>query len=194
LVDLGLQRIRILTNNPRSSSAWPPMASKSWNASRSRCRRRTRTTAISRQSATSSGTSSKICDPARWPRAAKPAFNGSGTEERVSQVFEGAPDARGLKFALVVARFNELFTEQLLSGAFDCLRRHGAAPADLHVVRVPGSFEVPLAAKTAAETGRYDAVVCIAAVVRGATPHFDLVANEVASGVAQAILATGLPL
>lgn len=109
------------------------------------------------------------------------------------QGYAGALDASGLKFALVVSRFNELFTDKLLAGAIDCLNRHGADPDDLDVIVVPGSFEVPLAAKTAAETGRYHAVVCIAAVIRGATPHFDLVAGEVAKGVAQVGLSTGVP-
>jgi 6,7-dimethyl-8-ribityllumazine synthase len=109
-------------------------------------------------------------------------------------VYEGALDARGLKVAIVVARFNELFTDKLLGGAIDCLQRHGARPEDLDVVRVPGSFEVPLAAKVAAESGRYDAIVCIAAVIRGATPHFDLVAGEITKGVAQVGLATGVPV
>ncbi len=109
-------------------------------------------------------------------------------------VYEGALDARGLKVAIVVARFNELFTDKLLGGAIDCLQRHGARPDDLDVVRVPGSFEVPLAAKVAAESGRYDAVVCIAAVIRGATPHFDLVAGEITKGVAHVALATGVPV
>ena len=109
------------------------------------------------------------------------------------QGYAGALDASGLKIALVVSRFNELFTDKLLAGAIDCLNRHGADPDDLDVIVVPGSFEVPLAAKTAAETGRYHAVVCIAAVIRGATPHFDLVAGEVAKGVAHVGLSTGVP-
>jgi 6,7-dimethyl-8-ribityllumazine synthase len=108
--------------------------------------------------------------------------------------YEGSLDARGLRVAIVVARFNELFTDQLLAGAVDCLRRHGAADDDVDVVRVPGSFEVPLAAQAAAASGRYDAVVCVAAVIRGATPHFDLVAKQVAQGVASVALATGVPV
>jgi 6,7-dimethyl-8-ribityllumazine synthase len=109
------------------------------------------------------------------------------------QFHEGALDARDQRLALVVSRFNELFTDKLLSGALDCLKRHGADDRNLHVVRVPGSFEVPLAAKTLAESGRFDAVVCLGAVIRGATPHFDLVAGEIAKGVAQVALATGVP-
>lgn len=110
------------------------------------------------------------------------------------QFHEGALEARDHRVALVVARFNELFTDKLLAGALDCLARHGAEDRNLHVVRVPGSFEVPLAAKTLAESGDYDAVVCLAAVIRGATPHFDLVAAEIAKGVAQVGLATGVPV
>jgi 6,7-dimethyl-8-ribityllumazine synthase len=110
------------------------------------------------------------------------------------QTYEGALDAREHRMALVVSRFNELFTEKLLAGALDCLKRHGAEERNLHVVRVPGSFEVPLMAKALAESGRYDAVVCLAAVIRGATPHFDLVAAEIAKGVAQVGLATGVPV
>ena len=110
------------------------------------------------------------------------------------QIHEGTLDARGHKVALVVSRFNELFTEKLLGGALDCLVRHGASDADLHVVRVPGSFEVPLAARKLAESGRFDAVVCLAAVIRGATPHFDHVATELTKGIAHVGLATGLPV
>lgn len=110
------------------------------------------------------------------------------------QTYEGALDAREHRMALVVSRFNELFTDKLLAGALDCLKRHGAEERNLHVVRVPGSFEVPLMAKALAESGRYDAVVCLAAVIRGATPHFDLVAAEIAKGVAQVGLATGVPV
>jgi 6,7-dimethyl-8-ribityllumazine synthase len=110
------------------------------------------------------------------------------------QFHEGALDAREHRVALVVSRFNELFTEKLLAGALDCLKRHGADDRNLHVVRVPGSFEVPLAAKVLAESGRHDAVVCVAAVIRGATPHFDLVAGEIARGIGQVALATGVPV
>jgi 6,7-dimethyl-8-ribityllumazine synthase len=110
------------------------------------------------------------------------------------QFHEGTLDARDHKVGLVVARFNEMFTERLLEGALDCLKRHGAEDRNLHVVRVPGSFEVPLAAKTLAESGRFDAVVCLAAVIRGATPHFDYVAGEITKGIAQVGLATGVPV
>lgn len=109
------------------------------------------------------------------------------------QFHEGSLDARELRVGLVVARFNELFTNQLLEGALDCLKRHGADDRNVQVVRVPGSFEVPLAAKVLAESGHVDAVVCLGAVIRGATAHFDLVAGEIAKGVAQVSLTTGVP-
>jgi len=110
------------------------------------------------------------------------------------RTYEGALDARGLRVALVLGRFNEIIGERLLAGALDCLRRHGAAEDDLHVVRVPGAFELPLAAKTLASSGQYDAVVCLGAVIRGQTPHFDLVAGEAARGVARAAFETGVPV
>ncbi len=112
----------------------------------------------------------------------------------MGQVYEGALIGQGLRFALVVARFNEFITNRLLAGAQDALRRHGVAEEDVDVVWVPGSFEIPLAAKRLAESGRYDAVICLGAVIRGATPHFDYVAGEVAKGVATAALSTGVPV
>jgi len=110
------------------------------------------------------------------------------------QETSGNLDARDHRVALVVARFNEFITTKLQDGALDCLRRHGAEERNLHVIHVPGSFEVPLAARTLAAGGQFDAVVCLGAVVRGATPHFDLVAQAVARGVAEAGLATGVPV
>lgn len=110
------------------------------------------------------------------------------------QEISGNLDARDHRIAIVVARFNEFITAKLQDGALDCLRRHGAEDRNLHVVHVPGSFEVPLAARTLAAGGQFDAVVCLGAVVRGATPHFDLVAQAVARGVAEAGLATGVPV
>ena len=105
----------------------------------------------------------------------------------------GKLTAEGLKTALVVSRFNDFITERLLVGAVDALVRHGASKDDIDVVRVPGSFEVPLAAQKLAESGRYDAVVCLGAVVRGQTPHFEYIAAEVAKGVAQVAMKTGVP-
>jgi len=107
---------------------------------------------------------------------------------------EGRLDAKGLRLALVVSRFNELISERLLQGALDCLRRHGAADEALRVVRVPGSFEMPLAAKKIAGSGKVDAVICLGAVIRGETQHFELVAGEAARGVARASLETGVPV
>jgi 6,7-dimethyl-8-ribityllumazine synthase len=112
----------------------------------------------------------------------------------MSKVYEGQLDARGLKLALVLSRFNSFITERLLEGAMDALKRHGGEDQDWSVVRVPGAFELPLAAKKLAEGGRYDAVVALGAVIRGATPHFDYVAAEVAKGLAQVSLQSGVPV
>ncbi|MBK9517612.1 MAG: 6,7-dimethyl-8-ribityllumazine synthase [Anaeromyxobacter sp.] len=101
------------------------------------------------------------------------------------KVHEGTLIATGLKVALVVSRFNSLITEQLLAGAVDTLRRHGAADADLEVFRCPGTFELPAVLKRVALSGRFDAVVALGAVIRGGTPHFDYVAGEATKGVAQ---------
>jgi len=106
---------------------------------------------------------------------------------------EGVLNAAGKRFALVVSRYNEFFSRRLLDGAQDCLLRHGAAPADIEVFRTPGSFEIPLVAKKVAETGRFQAVVCLGAVLRGQTAHFDFVAAEVAKGVSRVCLETGVP-
>jgi len=105
---------------------------------------------------------------------------------------EGGFIGKGLRMGVVVARFNDLLTEELLKGALDCFERHGVEKVD--VVRVPGSFEIPLVAKKMAESGKYDAVLALGAVVRGETKHFDLVANEVAKGVAKVSLDTGVPV
>jgi len=110
------------------------------------------------------------------------------------KVTEGRLEAKGAKFALVVSRFNSFICERLLEGAIDALIRHGASDEDLHVVRVPGSFEIPLVAKKLAEAGRYDAVICLGAVIRGATPHFDYVSAEVSKGIASASMETGVPI
>ncbi|MBM4284543.1 MAG: 6,7-dimethyl-8-ribityllumazine synthase [Deltaproteobacteria bacterium] len=107
---------------------------------------------------------------------------------------EGVLRGEGLKFALIVSRFNAFITERLLEGALDCLRRHGVGEGDLTIVRVPGAWEIPLAAKHLVQSGRYDAVVCLGAVIRGSTPHFDYVAAEVSKGVAQVGLDAGIPV
>jgi len=103
-------------------------------------------------------------------------------------------DAAGRRFALVAARFNEFITTRLIDGALDTLTRHGADPACITQVWVPGSFEIPLAAQKLAQSGRCDAVICLGCVIRGQTPHFDYVAGEAAKGIAQVALATGVPV
>jgi len=112
----------------------------------------------------------------------------------MSKVHEGFLDAKGLRFGLVCSRFNHFITDRLLEGALDALRRHGADENDLEIVRVPGSFEIPLAAKILAESGRADAVVCIGALIRGSTVHFDILAAEVTKGLASVMLETGVPV
>jgi len=108
--------------------------------------------------------------------------------------FEGMLAGQGLKFGLVVARFNELITGKLLDGAKDALKRHGVAEADVDVAWVPGAMEIPLVAKAMAESENYNAIVCLGAVLRGATPHFDYVASIVTKGIAKVSLKTGLPV
>ncbi len=107
---------------------------------------------------------------------------------------QGHLDAKGKRFALVAGRYNEIIGSRLISGAEDCLLRHGAARGDVEIIRVPGSFEIPLAARKVAESGRFDAVVCLGAVIRGQTPHFDFVASEAARGVGRVSLETGVPV
>lgn len=111
----------------------------------------------------------------------------------MSRVFEGKISGAGRKFAIVVSRFNEFVSLRLLEGAMDCLRRHGTHDEDITIVWVPGAFDIPAAAKRVGDTGSYDAVVCLGAVIRGATPHFDYVASEVAKGVAHVSMETGVP-
>ena len=111
----------------------------------------------------------------------------------MAKVIQGKLKGDGKKFGLVASRFNEFITNKLLSGAIDCLERHGVAEKDIDVYWVPGSFEMPLAAKRVAGSGKYDAVVCLGAVIRGATPHFEYVAAEAAKGIAQVGLSTGVP-
>jgi 6,7-dimethyl-8-ribityllumazine synthase len=112
----------------------------------------------------------------------------------MAQIWEGALAAKEFTFGIVVSRFNEFISGRLLEGALDALRRHGAEEDRISVVRVPGSFEIPLTAKRLAASGRYDAVICLGAVIRGATPHFDYIASEVSKGVAAASLETGVPI
>jgi 6,7-dimethyl-8-ribityllumazine synthase len=110
------------------------------------------------------------------------------------KVIEGGLEARGLRFAIVVGRFNSVVTDRLLAGAMDALTRCGAGLDDIQVVRVPGSWEIPLTIQTLAEAKRHDAILALSAVIRGDTPHFDYVAGQAASGVAQTALASGIPV
>lgn len=107
---------------------------------------------------------------------------------------EGKLDAKGLKFGIIVSRFNSFICERLLEGAIDALIRHGGNDADISVMRVPGAFEIPLAAQTMAGSKKFDAVICLGAVIRGSTPHFDYVAAEVSKGVASVSLQSGVPV
>lgn len=108
--------------------------------------------------------------------------------------YEGMLNGKGMKFGLIVGRFNELISSRLYEGALDCLRRHEVAEEDIDVAWVPGAFEMPLVAKRLAGSGAYDAVVCLGAVIRGSTPHFDYVAGEAAKGIAKVSLDSGVPV
>lgn len=110
------------------------------------------------------------------------------------KIYEGKFNAQGLKFAIVASRFNELITSKLIGGADDALVRHGAAADDIHMIWVPGAFEIPLAAQKLAASGKYDAIICLGAVIRGSTPHFDYVCAEVSKGVAQVSLKHNVPV
>jgi len=110
------------------------------------------------------------------------------------KVYEGKLLAENLKFGIVISRFNEFITKKLLDGAMDTLTRHGAKTEAVSVAWVPGTFEVPLVAQKMASSGKYDAVICLGAVIRGATPHFDYIAAEVTKGIAQVGLSTGKPV
>ncbi len=112
----------------------------------------------------------------------------------MSTVIEGMLNASGRRFGIIISRFNELIGRKLLEGAMDCLIRHGADPADITIVWVPGSFEIPLTAKKVAKSRKYDAVICLGAVIRGSTPHFDYVSSEVSKGVASVGLETEIPV
>ncbi len=126
------------------------------------------------------------------PGMTSPAFN--NLENIVGKTFEGNLVGHGLKFGIVVSRFNDAIGKELLHGAQDTLIRHGVAEDDIDVAWVPGSFEIPLAAKRMAESGRYQAVICLGVVIRGATAHFEYVAGQAATGIAAAALATGVPV
>jgi len=110
------------------------------------------------------------------------------------KILEGKIDAKGLKFGLVVSRFNNFISNHLLDGALDALTRNGAEEKDLCIIKVPGAFEIPLAAKKMAGSGRYDAVICLGCVIRGATPHFEYISAEVTKGITKVSLESGIPV
>jgi 6,7-dimethyl-8-ribityllumazine synthase len=112
----------------------------------------------------------------------------------MSKTYEGMLLGKGLKFGLIVSRFNEFISQKLLEGAQDALRRHGVSDEDVDVAWTPGSFEIPLVALKLAETKRYDAIVCLGAVIRGGTPHFEYIAAELSKGIAKVALQAGLPV
>ena len=112
----------------------------------------------------------------------------------VPNIIEGQLLAENKSFGIVVSRFNEFISGKLLEGAIDCLKRHGVDDESVDVAWVPGSFEVPIVAKRMAASGKYDAVICLGAVVRGATPHFDYIAAEVSKGIATAAISTDVPI
>jgi 6,7-dimethyl-8-ribityllumazine synthase len=110
------------------------------------------------------------------------------------RTYEGTLDAKGFRFGLVMSRFNEMLTGRLVEGALDCLARHGARDEDITIVKVPGSWEIPLVAERLAGSGKVDAVIGLGVLIRGATPHFDYIASETAKGLAHVALTSGLPV
>ncbi len=112
----------------------------------------------------------------------------------MAKIIQGDLSGKGLKIGIVVARFNDFITSRLVDGALDGLQRHGVADNDVEVLKVPGSYEIPLAAKKMAQSKKYHAVICLGAVIRGATPHFEYVSAEVSKGVASVSMETGLPV
>ncbi len=110
------------------------------------------------------------------------------------KILEGRLSAEGFRFGIVVSRFNDFITQRLLEGALDALYRNGADERDITIAKTPGAFEIPLIAKKMAQSGRFDAVICLGAVIRGATPHFEYIASEVTKGIAIASLESGLPI
>ena len=112
----------------------------------------------------------------------------------MARILEGGMSSKGLKFVLIVSRFNDFISSKLKDGAMDALLRSGAEDKDVDIVMVPGSFEMPLVAKVLAKSGKYDAVICLGAVIRGATPHFDYVASEAAKGIARAAVEGDIPV
>jgi 6,7-dimethyl-8-ribityllumazine synthase len=121
-----------------------------------------------------------------------PDANGRKGERGVLEI-EGRLIATGLKFAVIVSRFNDMITKNLLNGCLDTLRRHGVNDDSINIIWCPGAFEIPVVARQVAQSARYDAVICLGAVIRGSTPHFDYVAGEAASGIARVASETGVP-
>jgi 6,7-dimethyl-8-ribityllumazine synthase len=110
------------------------------------------------------------------------------------KIIEGELQAKGLKFGIVVSRFNDFITNKLLDGALDALLRHGVKEEDIDIIKVPGSFEIPMVARRLALKGTYNALICLGTIIRGATPHFEYIAAEVSKGIASASIETGLPI
>ena len=134
--------------------------------------------------------------PRRHPSASLRASSDTEkkTEAKIrAQTLAGKLDAAGLRFGIVVSRFNEFITDRLLRSAYDGLLRSGAVEKDIHIVRVPGSFEIPSAARTLAETKKYDAIICLGCLLRGDTAHYDVIVNEVTRGIGQSAQETGVP-
>ena len=112
----------------------------------------------------------------------------------MAKTIQGNVTAQGLKFGIIAARFNDFITGRLVEGALDGLQRHGAAEGDIEIVKVPGAYEIPLAAKMLAQSKKYDAIICLGAVIRGATPHFEYVSAEVSKGIASVSLDSNVPV
>ncbi len=112
----------------------------------------------------------------------------------MAKIIQGDLSGKGLKFGIVAARFNDFITSRLVDGALDGLQRHGVADSDVEILKVPGAYEIPLAAKVLAQSKKYHAIICLGAVIRGATPHFEYVSAEVSKGVAAVSLESGLPV
>jgi 6,7-dimethyl-8-ribityllumazine synthase len=110
------------------------------------------------------------------------------------KIIEGEVSGKGLKFCIVASRFNDFITTKLIDGAIDALRRHGTSEKDITIVRVPGSFEIPMIVKRLAEKAEYDAIIALVTIIRGATPHFEYVASEASKGIALATMETGVPI
>lgn len=117
-----------------------------------------------------------------------------GKEREMPKTIEGKLIAKGLRFGIILSRFNSFVSDRLLEGALDALRRSGAEEADCSVVRVPGSFEIPLATKKMAKSGKYDALICLGCVIRGATPHYEYIASEMTKGIAHLTLENEIPI